>query len=229
MALWLPLMRGTLTKPAAQPISAPPGKHELRHRLIAALGDGAGAIANPLAAGERVAHQRMRLEALEFLERRQIRILVVEVDDKADRDQIVVEVIDERAAAGGIAERPAERVLHEAAPMLVRRDLPELFEADAEFLRLAILREAETLDQHLGQAAAGAFGEQSVFAAQLHAAGEAGFAMAVLADAHVAGGDAGDRIVLEQELRPRRSPDRFRRRALRPCAPDSGRPRRARR
>ncbi len=29
MALWLPLMRGTLTKPAAQPISAPPGKASL--------------------------------------------------------------------------------------------------------------------------------------------------------------------------------------------------------
>ena len=26
IALWLPLMRGTLTKPAEQPISAPPGK-----------------------------------------------------------------------------------------------------------------------------------------------------------------------------------------------------------
>ena len=25
IALWLPLMRGTLTKPAEQPISAPPG------------------------------------------------------------------------------------------------------------------------------------------------------------------------------------------------------------
>ncbi|TBY58942.1 hypothetical protein E0H39_28365 [Rhizobium leguminosarum bv. viciae] len=25
-ALWLPLMRGTLTRPAEQPISAPPGK-----------------------------------------------------------------------------------------------------------------------------------------------------------------------------------------------------------
>ena len=26
MALWLPLMRGTFTKPAEQPISTPPGK-----------------------------------------------------------------------------------------------------------------------------------------------------------------------------------------------------------
>ncbi len=35
-ALWLPLMRGTLTKPAEQPISAPPGK-TASHRLVARL------------------------------------------------------------------------------------------------------------------------------------------------------------------------------------------------
>jgi hypothetical protein len=29
MALWLPLMRGTFTKPAEQPIKAPPGKNSL--------------------------------------------------------------------------------------------------------------------------------------------------------------------------------------------------------
>ena len=52
MALWLPLMRGTLTKPAAQPSSAPPGKYELRHRLQAALGDGARAVGDALAALE---------------------------------------------------------------------------------------------------------------------------------------------------------------------------------
>ena len=56
---------------------------------------------------------RMRLEALEFLERRQIRVGVVEMQDEADRHQIVVEVIEERAAAGGIVERPAEGMLHQ--------------------------------------------------------------------------------------------------------------------
>jgi len=50
----------------------------------------------------------MGLEALEFLERRQIRIGVVEMKDEADRNEIVVEVVEERAAAGGIVERPAE-------------------------------------------------------------------------------------------------------------------------
>ena len=68
----------------------------------------------------------MRLEALKFLERRQIGIAVIEVDDKADRNQIVVVMIEERAAAGAIVERPAERVLHQALAVLFRRDLPQL-------------------------------------------------------------------------------------------------------
>ena len=114
----------------------------------------------------------MGLEALEFLERRQIRIGVVEMNDEADRNQIVVEVIEERAAAGGIVERPAERVLHQPGLVLVRRDLPELLQAEAEFLRLAALGQSVFRDQLLRQAAARAFGEQRVLGAQLHAAGE---------------------------------------------------------
>ena len=47
------------------------GKGEVGDRLPAAFDDRAGAIADPLAAREGVAHQRMGLEALEFLERRQ--------------------------------------------------------------------------------------------------------------------------------------------------------------
>ena len=62
------------------------------------------------------------------------------------------------------------------------------------------LREPEALDQYFRQAAARALGEQSIFAAQFHAAREAGLVLAVLADPHVAGGDADDGIVLEQEF-----------------------------
>ena len=61
--------------------------------------------------------------------------------------------------------------------------------------------EAEALQQRLGEVAARAFGEQRVFRAQLHAAGEAVLVLAVLADAHVAGGDAGHRaVVIVQHL-----------------------------
>ena len=149
IALWLPLMRGTLMKPAAQPISAPPGKASFGTDCQPPSVMRARAVGEPLAALEGVAHQRMGLEALELVERRKIGIVVVEMDDEADRHQIVVEVIEERAAAGAVVERPAEGVLHQARPVLLGRDLPQLLEPDAEFLRLAALVEAEARDQRL--------------------------------------------------------------------------------
>ena len=68
---------------------------KLRHRLIAAFGDGARAVGEPLAAGESAAHQRMGLEALEFLEWVEIRVRIIEMDDEADRHQPLLEVIEE--------------------------------------------------------------------------------------------------------------------------------------
>ena len=90
-------------------------------------------------------------------------------------------------------------MLHQPLAVLVRRDLPELLEAEAEFLRIAAFAEPEFGDQLLAEIAARAFGEQRVFGAQLHAAGETVLRLAVLADAHVAGGDAGDRAVVVVE------------------------------
>jgi hypothetical protein len=72
IAVWLPLMRGTLTKPAEQPISAPPGKSSFGHRLPAALVDRARAIGDALAAFQIFADFRVLLPALEFLEREQV-------------------------------------------------------------------------------------------------------------------------------------------------------------
>ena len=114
------------------------GKAQPRHRLIAALGDGARAIGKPLAAFEQRADRRMGLEALEFVERRQIRIVVIEMHDEADRHQIVVVVIEERAAAGRIVQRPAERMLDQALLVLGGIDLPDFLQPDAEFRRLAL-------------------------------------------------------------------------------------------
>ena len=76
--------------------------------------------------------------------------------------------------------------------MLGRIDLPQFLDADAVFLRLASFVELVFGDELLGQRAARAFGEQSVFAAQLHAARKGILRLAVAADAHVAGGDADD-------------------------------------
>ena len=71
------------------------GKTQPRHRLVAALGDRARSIGQSLAAGERVTQKRMRFNALEFLERRKIRIRIIEVQDKPDRHQIVIKMINE--------------------------------------------------------------------------------------------------------------------------------------
>ena len=87
MALWLPLMRGRFTKPAAQPISAPPGKASCGTDCAAAFGDGAGAIADALAAFQHLGDGRMGLGALEFAERVQPGIPVIEMHDKTDGQQ----------------------------------------------------------------------------------------------------------------------------------------------
>ena len=83
----------------------------------------------------------MRLEALEFVERDEIGVLVVQVQHEADGHFVVAVVVEERAAAGTIVERPAERVLHEAGLVDGFGHLPQLLDADAVLLRLAALVE----------------------------------------------------------------------------------------
>ena len=143
----------------------------------------------------------MRLEALKFLVRREVRIFVVEMHYEADRNEPVVEMVEKRATASAVVERPTKRMLHQTGVMLVRGDLPQLFEAEAKFLRFAAFLQTEALLENLGEAAAGTLGEQRVLCAQLHAAGEAVLVMAVPGDAHVAGDDAGHRTArVEQHL-----------------------------
>ncbi len=113
-------------------------------------------------------------------------------------------MIKERSAAGGIAERPAERVLDQPLLVLRRIDLPDFLEPDTELRRLSILVEPELRDQLLGQAAARAFGKQRILAEQLHAAGVGSLVRAVARHAHVAGGDAAHLAVLAIEHFDRR-------------------------
>ena len=65
----------------------------------------------------------MRLPALEFLERREIGVGVIERDDEAERD-LAVRLVVEEAAAPGVVERPALGVDHSAGLMLFRRNVP---------------------------------------------------------------------------------------------------------
>src|SRR5262249_4318702 len=147
-------------------------------------------VADPFAARKCIAHERMRFPTLEFLEGPQIGVLVVQMNHEANRYEAVVIVIEKRAATRAVVERPAQSVLYQPWPVAIRRNLPQFLEADAEFRRLAIPIEPETGDQRFGQMASRAFGEQRIFAAQLHAAGERVLRLAIATDTHVASRNA---------------------------------------
>src|SRR6185369_13462128 len=70
----------------------------LRQAQDAAGGDRSRAVAETLAALERLPDLGVRLPALEFLERAEVRVLVVEAGDEAELDLAVLEVVEERAA-----------------------------------------------------------------------------------------------------------------------------------
>ncbi len=61
------------------------GEAETRHRLIATFSDRARAIGKPLAAFQHGPNGRVHLDALELVERRQIRIVIIQVNYKTDR------------------------------------------------------------------------------------------------------------------------------------------------
>ena len=91
-------MRAKFTKPAEQPIKAPPGKTSWR-RLPATGRYDARSVADALTAGEGPPNKRMRLKALELMEWGKGRVLVIEMDNKSDRNQSVAVMIGKRATA----------------------------------------------------------------------------------------------------------------------------------
>src|ERR1700738_1909927 len=130
------------------------------------------------------------------------RFAMLEGTHKPHRPQPVAQVVEEGAAAGLEVERPAEAVLDEPGPMAVFGDLPQLLDAEAEFLRVPAGVQAEPLDQALGQASPRPLGEERIFAAKLGPASEAVASLAILSDPHVAGGDAQDfALVAVEDLR----------------------------
>ena len=99
------------------------GKIEPRDRLEAAFVERPRAIGDAPPALEKRPDRRVRLEALELLERVQERVPVVEPDDEPDRHLVVFQVVEKRAAIGVAVERPADRV-HDEAGLVLRRARP---------------------------------------------------------------------------------------------------------
>ena len=173
---------------------------QFRHRLPAAIIDGACAIGNAAAAFQNFADRRVGFPALEFLERRKVRVVIVEPHREA-QGHLAIGLMIEEAAAIGIAQRPALTVDHPTRHMLFGRDVPQLLQADAVNLRLAVLAQIEPVDDLLGKMAARAFGEEGVLGVDFQAGRPAVFLGTILGDAHVAGGDAlHAAIIVEQHF-----------------------------
>ena len=166
------------------------GKRQLRQGLQPAGVDGARAVGDPLAAFQESPHLRMVLVALEFLVGAEPGVPVVQPDDEADRDQVLVEMVEEGAAIGLPVERPAGG-MHDQARLVARRlDFPELLDTDAVGRRIGRVAQPEPGVELLAERAAAAFREEGVFRQQLHARRVVCRLLAVGADAHVAGRDA---------------------------------------
>src|SRR5690606_5197125 len=100
------------------------------------------------------------------------------------------------AAAGLPVERPAETVLHEPGLVFLRPYLPQLLDADAEFLRLAAFGEVVASNELLGERAARTLPDQHILAEQFHAGLIVRAVRSVALHAHVAGCHPNDGVLI---------------------------------
>src|SRR5581483_5447764 len=196
-----------------------------RQREEAALGDRLRTPGDALAAGEQPADERVRLQLLEQVVDGERGVAVVEADDHAQRDHALPHRVDERAAelavAGGRAERPAHRVDHAVERLC---DLPDLLDAEGPHLRVLALQ-CEALDRRAGEVTLGALGEHGDARDDVRSRLEVRELLTVPAAPLVAGANAADDAIGdEQPLGGRLRQDR-RSPLLRPLAEPAAEPR----
>ena len=129
---------------------------------------------------------------LEFFERREIGVAVTEADDESDRDQIVVEMVQVRAAISIGIQWPSGGVDHQARHVLFGFHFPKLFQSQTIDLGVASFAQFEFVLQLLTEIATASFSKKSIFGVQLHSAGITTSVCTVFADAHVARGNTSD-------------------------------------
>ena len=154
----------------------------------------------PLAALDEAADERVGLELLQQVVRREGRVGVVEADDEAQGDHVVAHRVEPRAAVlavlGGQPQRPAQGVddVPEGlgnAPDLLHPELPDLG---------GVAVEVEVAAHEAGEVAGGALGEHGHLGLHLGAGLERRQLLAVAAAPLVAGHDAHHPPLVDQDL-----------------------------
>ena len=102
---------------------------------------------------------RVMLHLLKSFKRPECRVLVVQSGDKANRDAVLVQVIDKTTAVGFCVQRPAGGVLDQARLRFTGLHPPQFLHADAVGLRVTVLVQFKFPDQLFAQVASAAFGQ----------------------------------------------------------------------
>ena len=179
------------------PVEVAPG-----NGVPAALGQRLGAVAGHLAAGEEAGHEGVLLEPLKGHVGIEAGVPVVEPHHEPDRHAPLRQHVDEAPAELLAPQRIAQRVHDGARGLALRRNLPELLDAESVGLRRRRV-EPVPANERLGEVAPDPVGEDGDGGPDVDAGFEGALRPALLVEAAVAGPHPDHPVALVQHLRPR--------------------------
>lgn len=100
------------------------GEGEIGDGLVSAFGDSARAIGDTVGAVEEIANEGMGFEALELAIGREVGVTIIEMDDEAEGEFIVMVMIGKAAAAGFSIEGPTEAMEDCSGVVTIGLELP---------------------------------------------------------------------------------------------------------
>mmetsp|Transcript_27772 Transcript_27772/g.51764 ORF Transcript_27772/g.51764 Transcript_27772/m.51764 type:complete len:401 (+) Transcript_27772:1108-2310(+) len=143
--------------------------HHFGHGLITAFRDRPRSIGHTFAALQQFRNLRMVFEALEFHVREEMWVFVIQMHHKTDIYLIFFKMIDEGTSTCVAAQWPPHSVGYFTKVVLSWVDLPDLFHANAKFLRLFAVLQIVLRNHLFCEGSAHTFRQEHIFAMQLHA------------------------------------------------------------
>lgn len=174
---------------------------ELRDRKISSSAEGSGSIGEALGPFQVFSDLGVGLHELKLLVRVEIRILIVEADDKPDMNEIWFHVVEERTCVVVWTDRPADRMLNVSGlkQLMAVLDFPNLLESDAVQLRVAFISQIKLLDDFFTQRPPCSFRKDGLLPQNLHPPHEGLFGLPFFGNAEILGGDSLDMSFLSVE------------------------------
>ena len=124
------------------------------------------------------------------MKRRQVWIAIIQRNDQTEVYLVIGSVIQKTATLGVIIQRPAHRMYYTTLLVQSLVNFPDFLDSDAVMLRVGSGPQSEFFYQLLAEVAVTALRENRVLAEQFVTRLIGGFALSILADAHIAGGDS---------------------------------------